>query len=468
LGVSRREGALGVAGLVAGAAAQAAAGFDAADLATGWCVAAAGLALWRWRRRAGQLLYATGLLWFAGNFDAALLFVHRGPLLHVLFCWPSGRGRRPLVVAAYVAALIAPLWENEPATLALAGAMAAAAVRRPHDVARGATLVLAAVLAAGALARLAFAYGEADAAALLAYELVVAGVALALASAGQRPLIDLVVELGERPSAPLRDALAEALGDETLQIAHRDAAIPDGRATTPLGADLVLIHRPLDDARLAAAVRIAARMADEHTRLQDGVREQLTALEASRRRLLAAGDAERERLEQRLRTGTGRRLERLAGTLARADEHGADVARAIEVLARARDDLEVLARGLHPAHLAEAGLAAAVGELARGAPVTLDIAAGLGPEVEPVVYYVCAEALANVTKYASATRVEITVRRDDGRVVVSIADDGVGGADPDRGTGLRGLRDRLEAQGGQLAIDSPAGGGTRLQAELPC
>lgn len=465
--VSRREAAVAFAALAVGAAAQAVAGFDAADLATGWCVTGAGLSLWRRQRRAGQLLTATGLLWFAGNFDAALFFVHRGPLLHLLFCWPSGRGRRPLVAAAYVAALIAPLWENEPATLVLAAAISATVLGRPHDVARVATLAFAAVLAAGALARLVFAFGEADAAVLLAYELVVVGIAFALTSAGRRPLTDLVVELGERPSAPLRDALAEALGDDTLVIGRRGDAIPTGRATTPLGEERLLIHRPLDDARLAEAVGVAARMADENARLQAGVRAQLAELEASRRRLLAAGDDERARLEQRLRTGAGQSLEQLAAKLTRAAELGADVARAEEVLARTRADLEVLALGLHPAHLAQAGLRAAVGELARGAPVTVDIQDGLGPELEPVVYYVCAEALANVSKYASASRVGIVVRRDDGRVVVSIADDGVGGADPDRGTGLRGLRDRVEAHGGRLAIESPAGGGTHLQAELP-
>ena len=101
-------------------------------------------------------------------------------------------------------------------------------------------------------------------------------------------------------------------------------------------------------------------------------------------------------------------------------------------------------------------------------PVAVSVPpARLDPEVEAVAYYVCAEALANASKYAGATHVAIDVRRAGGQLIVVVADDGAGGADAGRGTGLRGLRDRLEARGGRLEIDSPPGGGTRLQAEFP-
>jgi signal transduction histidine kinase len=185
------------------------------------------------------------------------------------------------------------------------------------------------------------------------------------------------------------------------------------------------------------------------------------------------GDDERRRLELRLREGAGRRLAELADALAQArgaaqGDTAARIARAEDVLARTRVDLSELARGLHPAHLSEAGLGDALSALAGEVPLAVSVPpARLEPDLEAVVYYVCAEALANATKHARATQVAIDVRRDDGRVLVEVTDDGVGGADAERGTGLRGLRDRLEARGGRLEIDSPRGGGTRLVAEIP-
>jgi signal transduction histidine kinase len=427
------------AGAALGLAAEAGApvsGDMLADLATGWVVLGCGLALWGHRRRSGVLLAAAGAAWFAGNFTPWALFWHRGPLVHVVLSWPAGRLVSAGVGAGYVAAVVQPVWASEPATLALAAALAAACARR-RDVTRPAGLTLALALAAGAVARLLYPAGDADRAALLAYELVLCGVATGLASAGRRPLTDLVVELGERRSG---EDPARALGDPALA----------------------------GDPRLREAIAAASRLTDANASLQAAVRAQVEELEASRRRLLAAADDERRRLERRLRDGAGRRLDRIESLLARVGEGPAGRTR--EALAHARADLEELARGLHPARLDDYGLAAALAELARGGavPVVLDVAAErLDPGAEAVVYYVCAEGLANVTKYAAATRVAITVTRGDHAVRVTVADDGTGGADPERGTGLRGLRDRVEAHGGRLDIDSSPGGGTRLSARIP-
>jgi signal transduction histidine kinase len=461
--------ALWPAGIVVGLAAEYVSGFDVpalADLATGWIVLACGLLLWRRapRRATGPLLAATGLTWFAGNFTGALLYLHRGPLIHALVPSP-----RAVMIAGYA---VTPLWGNEVATIILSAALAFTGRRGPP-------LALALVLAAGALARLAFPGGDADHVALLAYEVMLCGIAIALLTASRRGgLADLVVELGDHPSPSLRDGLAAALGDPTLELGFwHDGAYVDARGQPvelpqpgarrvatlvdrdgrPLAA---LVHD--DDPALAEAVAAGARLVESNARLQGEVQAQVVELEASRRRLLAAGDEERRRLEQRLREGAGRRLARLAKTL-----EPLPAERARDVLEHTRADLHKLAAGLHPA---QTGLRDAVAALIRdgSVPVALTLPEErLAPDVEAVAYFVCAEGLANVTKYAEATRVEIRVEHVDGRVVVEVADDGVGGADPERGSGLRGLSDRLQARGGRLRVHSPVGGGTRLAAEIP-
>jgi PAS domain S-box-containing protein len=202
-------------------------------------------------------------------------------------------------------------------------------------------------------------------------------------------------------------------------------------------------------------------------------------LAASRRRIVAAGDAERRRLERNLHDGAQQRLVGLAVTLRLAERRlDADppAARALlhaagAELEQALAELRELARGLHPAVLTERGLGPAIEALATRAPVPVEVrgtaSERLPPGVEAAAYYVVAEALANVAKYAQASAVDVDVRPDDGQLVVTIADDGVGGADPSHGSGLRGLADRVEALGGRLEVRSPAGAGTTLCARLP-
>jgi signal transduction histidine kinase len=201
----------------------------------------------------------------------------------------------------------------------------------------------------------------------------------------------------------------------------------------------------------------------------------VSKLQESRRRLVRAGDEERRRLEQRLHEGAERRLVALGHVLERASGNTsrtgiAGIKRARGQLARTLADLRDLAGGLHPRALTEHGLVAALGSLTRRSPVPVELtvpAERLPAEVEAAAYFICSEALANVAKYASASCVVVRVTVDGRAALIEIADDGVGGADPAHGSGLRGLADRVEALGGQLRLASPPGGGTRLSAEIP-
>ncbi len=207
-------------------------------------------------------------------------------------------------------------------------------------------------------------------------------------------------------------------------------------------------------------------------------KQQQQELEASRQRIVAAGDDARRKLERNLHDGAQQRLVsvslslRLAqGQLEKNPAGAQEVLEASrEELARALEELRELARGIHPAVLTDRGLEAALDSLAARAPLPVEIEgpdAILPAQVEAAAYYVVSEALANVTKYAQASSVKVTVEQVDGCAQVVVADDGVGGADPDRGSGLRGLADRVASLNGKLAIDSPPGAGTRVRAEIP-
>jgi signal transduction histidine kinase len=206
-------------------------------------------------------------------------------------------------------------------------------------------------------------------------------------------------------------------------------------------------------------------------------REELTA---QRARIVHAGDEERRRLERNLHDGAQQRLVslslslRLAQSKLLSDPHGADelLSGASIELALALEELRELARGIHPAVLTERGLGPALESLADRASLPVELEQlpeeRLPNHVEAAAYYVVSEALANVAKYADASGVQVRVAQENGRAVVEVVDDGVGGADPARGSGLRGLTDRVEALQGRLAIESSPGEGTRLRAEIPC
>ncbi|HEX6702601.1 MAG TPA: histidine kinase [Gaiellaceae bacterium] len=234
--------------------------------------------------------------------------------------------------------------------------------------------------------------------------------------------------------------------------------------------EVVIIVRDITERKQAEA---------ELERLQGELRDRLVELQASRARIVEAGDAERRRLERNLHDGAQQRLVSLSLTLrlAKARIHeNPDAAQellngAAEELAHALEELRELARGIHPAVLTERGLEPALEALVLRAPVPVAVDTALDgrlpPPVEAAAFYVVSEALANVAKYAEASSVEVRVGRADGYAVVEVADDGVGGADPTRGSGLRGLADRVESLQGRLEVDSRPGEGTRVRAEIP-
>jgi signal transduction histidine kinase len=213
--------------------------------------------------------------------------------------------------------------------------------------------------------------------------------------------------------------------------------------------------------------------------LRSRVSQLVEELRASRARIVEAGDAERRRLERDLHDGAQARLVALALLLRSARLRAGDddeqlaglLDRAEEELGTSLAELRELARGIHPAVLTDRGLEPALQALVARAPVPVEVEAEL-PEplpgaVESAAYFVVSEALANVAKYAQATSATVAVRRRNGRVTVDVSDDGIGGADAARGSGLRGLADRVAALDGTLSVESPAGRGTRLHAELP-
>jgi signal transduction histidine kinase len=302
------------------------------------------------------------------------------------------------------------------------------------------------------------------------------------------------------PGGPARELLAESLGDRTVSVAYwlpdrgrfvdevgRPVELPapgTGRAWTAVERDgrrvAAIIHdEALDTSReLVEAAAAASSLAIDNERLKADLRSRVEELRVSRLRIIEAGDAARRRIERDLHDGAQQQLVALALDLrrlrARVADSGAEplVDELSARLADALSELRELARGIHPAILTDRGLAPAIGALAdRGSlPIDCDVAIGerLSAPVEAAAYFLVAEALTNVARYADATSARVEIRLAGDEVLVLIADDGVGGVDPAAGTGIRGLQDRLAAVGGTLEIDSPVGGGTRLRARIPC
>ena len=215
---------------------------------------------------------------------------------------------------------------------------------------------------------------------------------------------------------------------------------------------------------------VALALANAHTREE---------VAASRARIVEAGDAERRRIERNLHDGAQQRLVTLSLFLRLAERQLPDgasraralLARANSELAEALNELRDLARGIHPAILTDRGLGPALEMLAVRASIPVEMStqldARLPNAVEAAAYYIVAEALTNAAKYACASRVHVSVGRTNGTAMVDVADDGQGGADPSKGSGLRGLADRIEAFGGTLEVESPPGIGTTLRARMP-
>jgi signal transduction histidine kinase len=306
----------------------------------------------------------------------------------------------------------------------------------------------------------------------------------------------LIERISLDPGA-LQDALRTALHDDSLVVAYwlpelgeyveLDGELPetDGRVMTEItnhgrrvGA---LVHDPAvtESPDLLSEAAAAAALAIENARLQVELRARLEALRASRARLVEAGDAERRRLTRDLHDGAQQRLVSLMIELKLARKRfdaDPDLARklldsAVDNAAAAVDDLRDLAAGIHPAVLSQRGLDAAIESLATRASFPVELESRLHDRlplpVETAAYFVVAEALTNVAKYANASYAAVSARVEDGTAVIEIRDDGAGGADASSGTGLRGLADRVGALDGTLRVDSPAGEGTVIRAVIP-
>ena len=319
-----------------------------------------------------------------------------------------------------------------------------------------------------------------------------------------RAVTRLVAQLGDERDRrrALRDMLAEALGDPTLTLAYwlpergeyvdgegRPVQLPEGdssRSYTPVERHGERIAAVVHDASLAEepelvhAAGAAASLALENERLDAELHAKLEELRASRARIVTSGDEARRRIERDLHDGAQQRLVSLALTLRLARSRlNEEPERTLEMLEHAGQELDValgelreLARGIHPAVLSERGLDAALRGLAHRAPVPVELAEtvddGLPKSVEAAAYFVVAEAITNVAKYADASHATVSVQRQNGTVVVEVADDGVGGADPGKGSGLRGLADRISALDGRLEVTSERGRGNTVRATIPC
>jgi signal transduction histidine kinase len=339
--------------------------------------------------------------------------------------------------------------------------------------------------------------------------LAVTGVAAALACAlardrrARRAVQRLAVELAELPRpGELEAALARASGDPTLKIAYQlgsaglyvdsrgravRAPAPSGRrAVTSIVQDgrpvALLEHDPaILDAAFGQQIGSAARLAVENERLRAETLAQLIELRESRARIVETGDAVRRQLERDLHDGAQQRLVALSFALRLAHTRlgpepdprvAAPLAHAEHSLAEALAAVRAVAHGLFPTTLATSGLAYAVEELAELTPIRIEVEAlpdrHLPAPVEAAAYSVIREAVENAARHAQTKSVSISASCHADTVVVEATDDGIGGADAARGMGLLDVADRLGALGGRLTIQSPAGGGTRVRAEIPC
>jgi signal transduction histidine kinase len=314
---------------------------------------------------------------------------------------------------------------------------------------------------------------------------------------------NLAARIGDaRDWGEVQEEVRVALGDPSLELGCRQSPSEpymgvDGqpmelpgpgnpRALAPVeidgsvGAAFLYDASLVDDPALVDAATTAAGIAMHKYRLEVELRTRLEELRASRERIVEAGYEERRRLERDLHDGAQQRLVSLALELrlarSKLDSDPGAAKAMLESAGRglelALEDLRELARGIHPAILSDRGLDAALASLAARTPFEVEIGdmpeGRLPEEIEAATYFVVSEALANAIKHAQASRAEVRVARADGRVTVEVVDDGVGGADPGKGSGLRGLRDRVSALEGGLEVDSPSGDGTTVRASIPC
>jgi hypothetical protein len=445
------------------------------------------------------LLATTGLLWFAGDFVGVLVFAHRASLTHFLLLYPDTRLRswlkRSVVIGAYVASFVYPIGQLTVVTAALFVAVLIAGVvgtpRVPSASLRSARLATAGaallwgLLTAAAVARLAGA--QIDGFMLVTYQIALVAILTAIAIDNRYRLsrtailTSLAVDLGEGSVRSLRDVLAEVLGDRFIIV----GLVSDGGFTDEAGRPVVLNptssqvvtdllegnHRIamlqhdaalLRDKKLLDSVTALAAVALANARLQQEVRARIFVVEASRRRLLAVADEERDQLEAQLQNSVLTRLKHVEALLGRFGS--ADLCRQLE---STRDTIRAFARGVYPRRLEEVGLAVLREMTLPVDHVEVNVPdEHFPPDVEAAAYFLCVEALTNVAKYAQATATRVSIEVADHALTVEVGDNGIGGADPAKGTGLLGLQDRLDVLGGVLAVESSEGG-TRVRGVIP-
>jgi signal transduction histidine kinase len=488
-------------------------------LATGWLVAAMGLAAYLRApaSRVGPLVVACSAAWFIGGFAwggwppvawlaSSLSLAFAAVVVHTATAFPTGRftswGPRLAAASTYVAVAV-PIAMQE-LLVAAVGLMAVAAMlvdHRHHRRARAPLVAAAIFCIALATHRLVPVWlgwtSWFDSRTLLQASLWFAALAVCLplvrAPARTSRLGDLVVELGTSASSELLHELGRSLGDPHVQLGSwfaeqqayvdllgRPLPLPadgSGRAVTRLdpadGRTEILIHdaNVMLDATTRTVIARALAASAANVRLQAALRAQVAAVVASRRRLLLAGDEEQVELERRLGDGLEPSFEAVERALAEPALAGQSIAPTVlDQLLRIRGELRGLVRGSILPSATPLGLTEAITALAAGVPVpvVLDLQpVVLAPGTARTAVFVASEALANVTKHARPRNAWVRITGVGDFVDLEIADDGQGGADPRKGTGLQGLRDRIEAMGGRFAVESPPGRGTRIIASLP-
>jgi signal transduction histidine kinase len=470
----------------------------ALDIAVGVVFLLAALAFRRTLAHA-VLLAATGLLWFAGDFVDVLVYAHRGPLTHFLLLYPDTRLRswlkRSVVIGAYVASFVYPIGQFTVVTAALFVAVLIAGVvgaqRLPSASLRSVRLATAGaallwgLLTAAAVARLVGV--RIDSFMLVAYQIALVAILTVIAIDNRYRLsrtaivTSLAVDLGEGSVRSLRDVLAEVLGDPSVVV----GLVSDGGFTDEAGRPVVLNptssqvvtellegnHRIamlqhdaalLRDKKLLDSVTALAAVALANARLQQEVQARIAVVEASRRRLLAVADDERDRLEAQLHDSVLTRLTQVEAVLGQFGS--ADLCGQLEAT---RDTIRAFAHGVYPRRLEEVGLAALREMTLPVDHVEVNVPdERFPPDIEAAAYFLCVEALTNVAKYAQATAARVLIEVANQTLAVEVGDNGVGGADPAKGTGLLGLQDRLDVLGGVLAVESSRRG-TRVRGVIP-
>jgi signal transduction histidine kinase len=481
------------------------------------------------RSRIGDLVALAGAVWFIPNFAsvgitplawlaAESAALHRAVLVHAIVAFPSGRVVRPLegllVVVAYVSAMSDAVKEEAGAIVWAIAALVAfvAIVRLRTGPARSAgirvlpTMVLHSLVIGGTGALLLiFGNFPAPRAIVHAYEAGLVAVSFVLLfnvydhRSRLASVTDAAVELMLGPAGYVRELLANALRDPSVEVAFAmddggttiwvdelgrhiqplratgsRAVVPvlvDGRVVVQLACESAVVDEP----GLLPSIEAAARLAASNAQLQASLRAEAAALQASRLRLLSAADVQRIALADQLDRGAGASLAELGGFIDQISTAAdpaveAAVDRSRSRLAGLDAGLRSLSAGLGPQSLKSDGLEAALSQLGTGTDVRIEVdvrAEDLPDRLSATTYFICAEAISNALKHASASAITVRIRNARNRLQIDITDDGLGGASITKGSGLQGLADRASALGGSLAVTSPLGAGTRVTADLP-